>query len=472
MSRALIGAAVLDVSRVLTRARGACLVLVLAATPGFVACSPDSGEGRQTTRNPSEESEDSPDDSADDSTDDGASAPALGLDASKPPTKDAGGAAPKDAGNSSGKDGGGKDGGSPPADDASTPAPTNDDAGATGTDAGPAVGSDASTGAGSDASTGVDSDAGSAADSGGVVAPELGKCETGSTKPCGTFVTRAGKEIPLGKYGAVMEPNVGVGFENTVSSSDNTTSCTLFSSLFGQDREATAELLDLKGLKLPLYTVYRPANWVEGEQLPIVSWGNGTCAQPEGYGALLRYVASQGFFVVAPNSRYVGSGNEQKRAIDFALKANADPASPYYQKLDPTKIAAMGHSQGSMGTIAAASDARIKTVILFNGGTSASKPFFGVSGDRDVGSPTPSTYSTAVNRAAKAAYIFFHMVPGTGNSDGHLTLMTQPERVIEPTVAWLKLLLLDDADSKDWFVGTSCKLCGHPADYDFGQKGL
>jgi hypothetical protein len=320
------------------------------------------------------------------------------------------------------------------------------------------------------------SDAGAAPNDAAVVdagaPPITDRCKKGETTPCGVFVTQRGTEIPLGPYGVVLDRNVGQGFKNTINASDNNTSCALFASLFGQDEESTDDLLELDGLDLSLYSVFRPARWVEGETYPIVSWGNGTCAQPEGYGALLRYVASQGFFVVAANSRYVGSGNEQKRAIDFALAANADAKSPYYGRLDPNRIAAMGHSQGSQGTARAASDARIKTVILFNGGTNASKPFFGVSGDRDVGNPTPTSYETAVNRAAKAAYIFFHMVPGTGNSDGHLTLMTQPLRVTEPTVAWLKLLLNGDPASKDWFVGASCKLCNRDAEFEFGQKGL
>lgn len=303
-------------------------------------------------------------------------------------------------------------------------------------------------------------------------APITAKCKKGETTECGVFVTASGSEIPLGPYGVVLDRNVGEGFKNTINSSDNTTGCALFASLFGQDQASTDDLLELDGLDLALYSVYRPARWVEGETYPIVSWGNGTCAQPEGYGALLRYVASQGFVVVAPNSRYVGSGNEQKRAIDFALAANADEKSPYFGRLDPERIAAMGHSQGSQGTARAASDARIKTVILFNGGTTASKPFFSVSGDRDIGNPTAASYETPVTRAAKAAFIFFHMVPGTGNSAGHLTLMTQPLRVTEPTVHWLKLLLNDDAASKDWFVGASCKLCNRDADFEFGQKGL
>ena len=40
-----------------------------------------------------------------------------------------------------------------------------------------------------------------------------------------------------------------------------------------------------------------------------------------------------------------------------------------------------------------------------------------------------------------------------------MTLMKQPERVIEPTVDWCKYQLLNDMPSKSWFVGTDCKLC-------------
>ena len=64
------------------------------------------------------------------------------------------------------------------------------------------------------------------------------------------------------------------------------------------------------------------------------------------------------------------------------------------------------------------------------------------------------------------------MIPGNGTADGHLTLMLQPERVTGATVAWLRLNLFDDAEAKGWFTGSSCKLCGHDAEYEFGQKGL
>lgn len=300
----------------------------------------------------------------------------------------------------------------------------------------------------------------------------LPSCTTGSTAPCGTFVTRTGTELPLGKYGAVMERNVGRGFQNRVNFLDSAAGCRLFAGLFGGDAAETEELLNITGLDLSLYTVYRPANWVQGETYPVVTWGNGTCAQPEGYGALLRYIASQGYIVVAPNSRYVGSGNEQKRGIDFLTAANRDPASPYYRRVDLTRVAAAGHSQGSAATVTASGDARVDTALLFNGGTSARKPFFAFSGDRDIGNPTAASYRTAINRAAKAAFLFFHNVPKRGNADGHLTLMTQPERVAPAAAAWLKYVLSGDASYREWFVGANCKLCGNATQQEFGQKGL
>jgi len=298
-------------------------------------------------------------------------------------------------------------------------------------------------------------------------------CESANVEPCmGPFVTTFGGKVELGKYGAKMDYNLGAAFKNQLSIGDNNTICAGFAAIFGQEQAQTDRLLDTRDLDLSLYTVYRPAKWVDGEKYPIVTWGNGTCAQPEGYGALLRYVASHGFVVVAANSRYASTDNVQRHGLDFMFAANADPASPYYGRLDTDKVAAMGHSQGGMATVSAAMDERVKTAILFNGGSNASKPYLTISGDRDIGGLTADTLKAEVDAAPRAAYLFFHMIPGMGNADGHLTLMTQPERVTGPTVAWLKYILSDDAESKEWFVGASCKLCGHEAEYEYGQKGL
>lgn len=336
-----------------------------------------------------------------------------------------------------------------------------------GTDAPPVAGMGAPM-AGSDAPM-----AGSGGDP--MTGSNLVNCMGGSLEACGTFTTRAGIEIPLGPYGAVMETNVGQGFETTVAAGDmNTATCELFAASFGEDPAATMELLDTMDLDFALYTVYRPANWVEGETYPIITWGNGTCAQPEGYGALLRHVASHGFFVIAANSRWVGSNGAMTKALDYAFAANEDPDSPYYQKLDTTKVGAMGHSQGSGATATAASDPRVQVVILFNGGSSASKPFLSVSGDRDIGSPTAASLRSGMEGASvsKAAFLFYHMIPGTGGLSGHLTLMTEPERVVDATSGWWKYMLNGDSTARELFVGDSCGLCGQDADFEYGQKGL
>ena len=112
-----------------------------------------------------------------------------------------------------------------------------------------------------------------------------------------------------------MDVNAGAGFENK-DPNDNPT-CPSFVAIFGESAALSKQLLDAERSRAPrrrrtpdpawtlLYSTYRPATWPEGK-IPVLSWGNGTCAQPEGYGALLRYIASQGFFIVAANNREVG----------------------------------------------------------------------------------------------------------------------------------------------------------------------
>ncbi len=208
---------------------------------------------------------------------------------------------------------------------------------------------------------------GTAEGGGGADASVGGNCMAADfSKPCGSFTTPTGTNIQLGPYGAVTDPNVGKGFENTVQSSDQGTqpsaACQTFANLFMENANLTNLLLTttMNGVTtdFSLYTVYRPAVWPD-KPVPVITWGNGTCAQPEGYGALLRYVASYGYFVVAANDRQVGTndttgtGSTQPmlRALDYAAAANMDSTSPYYQKLDMTKVGAMGHSQGGSATV-------------------------------------------------------------------------------------------------------------------------
>jgi hypothetical protein len=313
------------------------------------------------------------------------------------------------------------------------------------------------------------------------------KAEDGTTDPCGTYTTAVGSTTPgvkiqLGPLGGQMDKNVGKGFENTISKADQDrtpASCQSFVDLFMQDKQQSKLLLDVKDLDFALFSVYHPANWEAGKKYPIITWGNGTCAMPEGYGALLRLIASYGYVIFAANSRQVSdltiTPKPMVRALDFAFAANEDETSPYYHKLDTTQVAALGHSQGGAATIATADDKRVTAAIIYNGGKSASKPFLTISADRDIpgiGSGSGADLKPGVDAAPKAAFIFYHMVPMTGQYDGHLTLMLQPERVGEPSIKFLDLLLKQDATAKEWFVGANCKLCNMAANLEFGEHGL
>lgn len=152
------------------------------------------------------------------------------------------------------------------------------------------------------------------------------------------------------------------------------------------------------------------------------------------------------------------------------LAENENPSSKFYQKIDATKIGAMGHSQGGGATAAAAAaDPRISAVILWNGGASASKPYLAVSGDRDIGLTTASLGAAADAATVPGAWLFYHQVPTaidgapTGPLAGHLTLMMEPERVMVPAVAWWDLMLKGKAEARPTFLGADCGLCGGDA---------
>jgi hypothetical protein len=168
------------------------------------------------------------------------------------------------------------------------------------------------------------------------------------------------------------------------------------------------------------------------------------------------------------------TGEEQRHAIDFAAAANDDPKSPYYGHLDLSKVGVMGHSQGSQSTIAASADSRVMAAILFNVGDSAPKPYLAISGDKDVTNFTPQSMATAINAAPKAAYLYYHNPAGTPADPfpGHLVLMLTPDRVVDAAVGFWQFMFNDDAKAHDLFVGSNCGLCGHAADYEYGENGL
>jgi pimeloyl-ACP methyl ester carboxylesterase len=282
-----------------------------------------------------------------------------------------------------------------------------------------------------------------------------------------------GKLVQGGPYGALVEWNRGAAFANTMSLLES--SCDRLATTFGEPDSVTADALDLGGSRLDLYTVFRPACMKPGETYPVITWGNGTCGQTHGYHTLLATLASYGYVVVAANSRFTDSNSKvMLRALDFAQAANSDESSSLYQRLDLSRIGAMGHSQGANATSRASSDARIKSLILWNGGGTNDKPFLLVSGERDIGNPALASVAAKVKSSAQpGAWLYYHQILQTGgNATGHLTLMEQPERVTDVALAWWDYQLKGKPVARAQFLGTDCGLCNHKDEYEYGQNNL
>lgn len=262
-----------------------------------------------------------------------------------------------------------------------------------------------------------------------------------------------------------MDKNVGKGFGVTVASSDrgDGSDCAAFVASFGQDPEENAEYIKIPpDLDMSLFSIYRPEVLEEGKKYPVATWGNGTCSLPEGQGTFLRRVASHGIIVIAAHSRQVGSTQPMGKGVDFLIAANDDPESPYYQKIDVDNIGAFGHSQGSVETARyAGTDRRVKTVVLLNLGTSSTKPYLAISGDRDIAGGIAG-YKSAFSRtsATPAGYLWFHDVPGNGLADGHLTLIIEPARVAPFVAAWFRYTLAGDEEAKAFLDAGQCASCG------------
>ena len=132
---------------------------------------------------------------------------------------------------------------------------------------------------------------------------------------------------------------------------------------------------------LPEHTVFVPRDlsaFNQQKPLPVLVWGNGACANsPWEHQNFLNEIASHGYIVLATgiipliNEWYKGpmSRSEQQiESIDWIIAQNADPASPYYQKIDVKNICVAGMSCGGLQTLFNCADKRIKTLMICNSG--------------------------------------------------------------------------------------------------------
>ncbi len=254
------------------------------------------------------------------------------------------------------------------------------------------------------------------------------------------------------------------------------------------------------------FVVYRPRdlNALGSRKLGVHVWGNGGCSFD---GAFARFhlldIASYGNVSLAHGRILTGPGAPPRAeggrpqaggprataegmlaALDWILAENARPGSPYYQRIDPSKVAASGNSCGGLLALKVAQDPRIKTVILQNSGiipTGAPNSGLGGLTKADLAKlHTPVLYilGGADDIAQPNGMDDFKRIDhlpvfvADRKNAGHFGTFIEPNgRGTEIEIDWLKWQFENDPVASRTFVGEDCRLCHEPG-WTVHRKGI
>jgi hypothetical protein len=239
---------------------------------------------------------------------------------------------------------------------------------------------------------------------------------------------------------------------------------------------------------LATHTVFRPKDlsvFGEKNKLPIIAWGNGACANsPWEHVNFLSEVSSYGFLVIAigpmPQEGERGRGRSTSSqltdAINWAIAQNNDKGSPYYNKIDISKIAVSGMSCGGLQTLEVAPDPRVTTAVICNSGI-LGDPGSGMAGmpaltkDHLSKLHTPTLYilggekDIAYNNGMDDVKRINHVPVFVANMDvGHGGTYSQPHggEFAKVATAWYKWQLKGDKEAAKMFTGEQPGLAKSP----------
>ncbi len=129
--------------------------------------------------------------------------------------------------------------------------------------------------------------------------------------------------------------------------------------------------------------VFYPSNIASAsETFPVLVFGCGAGSGPSQYVDHGNVIASHGFIVIITASD--NAGNMNTNAIDWIVNQNSSSRSKFYGKVNTEKLAAGGHSMGSIGTfnMPARYQERLTTTVHVAGGS------FSGTGARSLVNPT------------------------------------------------------------------------------------
>lgn len=231
------------------------------------------------------------------------------------------------------------------------------------------------------------------------------------------------------------------------------------------------------------YVVWYPQELgKDGVKHPIVSWGPGATENAASFSLLLQHLASHGFAVISYDA--TPQGAELTKGIDWMIAENEREGSPFQKKLDTTKIAAGGHSAGSLATFVIGADKRLTTTMHISGGTfdphtdikNLHAPALMVCGEMggdgllngDVAAP-----NCEIDFMNATVPVFYGVTKGaahmTPTDIGDASIRTHQFGAI---IGWLRWQLAADTSARELFAGNACKLCMDPAWSTAKQKGL
>lgn len=216
-------------------------------------------------------------------------------------------------------------------------------------------------------------------------------------------------------------------------------------------------------------TIYRPATLGQcGRRHPVIIWGNGTGGPTFVYGAAFEYWASHGFIVAAANAiSGQGAGTALLDCLNYVYAQDAQPGSPYEGKVERSRAAASGHSQGGGGALMAGRDPRVTATAPlmpyiqqgFGGFDQASiprqtGPMLLLSGTADTIAPAPQNQQPVFD-TTNVPVFWANLVGGD-----HVAVALNGLAVYrEAMLAWFRVQLMGDDALRGKFYGPNCGYC-------------